>query len=86
MQNDLFELPWGEGQFFQVENYWEAAGVLASLKGGLNPYSVRRPLDRVRVASALAEGVTPPLAQLSEFGYSWPPIPPATRSQNAASE
>ena len=86
MQNDLFELPWREGQFIQVENYWEAAGVLASLKGGLNPYSVRRPLDGVRVASAPAEGVTSPLAQFSEFGCSWPPIPTATRNQNAASE
>ena len=86
MQNDLLELLWRDGQFIQVENYWEAAGVLASLKGGLNPYSVRRPLDRVRVASARAEGVTSPLAQFSEFGYSWPTIPTATRSQNAASE
>ena len=49
MQNDLSMLPWDSGQFFLVDNYWEAAGVVASLKAGLDPLSVRRPLKNVPV-------------------------------------
>ena len=44
MQNDLDCLPWGSGQFFRVENYWEAAGVMSALKAGIDPASVRRPI------------------------------------------
>ncbi len=43
MKNDLNELPWDTGQFIQVENYLEAAGVLNSIKNGINLSSVRRP-------------------------------------------
>ena len=43
MKNDLNELPWDTGQFIQVENYLEAAGVLNSIKNGIEPSSVRRP-------------------------------------------
>ena len=43
MKNDLNELPWDTGQFIQVENYLEAAGVLSSIKNGINHSSVRRP-------------------------------------------
>ena len=49
MRNDLSALPWRQGQFHQVANYWEAAGVMAALKAGINPASVRRPLAPVRV-------------------------------------
>ena len=45
MKNDLTLLPWSPGQFHVVENYWEAAGVLATLKAGIAPDSVRRPLQ-----------------------------------------
>ena len=44
MDNNLRELPWRDGQFFLVENYWEAAGVLAAVKAGIEPASVRRPI------------------------------------------
>ena len=44
MRNDLSALPWRQGQFHRVANYWEAAGVMAALKSGINPASVRRPL------------------------------------------
>jgi hypothetical protein len=44
MRNDLSALPWATGQFHQVENYWEAAGILCALKSGIAPESVRRPL------------------------------------------
>ena len=49
MRNDLSALPWKQGQFHRVANYWEAAGVMAALKAGVNPASVRRPLPSVRV-------------------------------------
>ena len=49
MRNDLSELPWQAGQFFQVENYWEAAGVMAALKEGIDPASTRRPLPDTMV-------------------------------------
>ena len=49
MQNDLSKLPWNSGKFFLVDNYWEAAGVVASLKAGLDPLSVRRPFKNVPI-------------------------------------
>jgi hypothetical protein len=49
MQNDLDRLPWRPGQFYRVENYWEAAGVMTALKGGIDPLSVRRPIHPVPV-------------------------------------
>lgn len=42
--NDLRALPWRDGQLHIVENYWEAAGVAAALRAGIEPASVRRPL------------------------------------------
>ena len=52
MRNDLASLPWKEGMFYQVENYWEAAGMMAALKAGIEPYAVRRPIRPVRVDPA----------------------------------
>ena len=52
MQNDLSLLPWKNDQLITVDNYWEATGVLVSMRMGLAPYSVRRPLGRVSVAAA----------------------------------
>ncbi len=49
MRNDLSALPWRQGQYHRVANYWEAAGVMAALKAGVSPASVRRPLEAVRV-------------------------------------
>ena len=51
MRNDLAGLPWRDGHFFQVENYWEAAGVVNCLRIGLDPFSVRRPLGGARLNS-----------------------------------
>ena len=45
MRNDLTALPWDEGQLFVVDNYWEAAGVVAAMRAGITPASVRRPLS-----------------------------------------
>lgn len=44
MKNDLTTLNFKHGKLFIVENYWEAVGVMLSLKGGVSPGSVRRPL------------------------------------------
>lgn len=44
MRNDLTTLPWADDQFYLVENYWEAVGVMSALKAGIAPESVRRPL------------------------------------------
>ena len=52
MRNDLTMLPWKQDQLFVVENYWEAAGVVASLRAGLAPEVVRRPLRRTTLNSA----------------------------------
>ena len=54
MRNDLSSLPWRRGQFHRVANYWEAAGVMAALKAGVDPGSVRRPLTPVRVEKSSA--------------------------------
>ena len=44
MRNDLADLPWAEGQFIPVDNYWEAAGVISALRAGIDPAAVRRPI------------------------------------------
>jgi Protein of unknown function (DUF3326) len=44
MENDLEALPWPPGRLHVVDNYWEAAGVVACLRAGVDPASVRRPL------------------------------------------
>ena len=49
MRNDLTTLPWAAEQLHVVENYWEAAGVIAAMKAGIAPESVRRPIRRVAV-------------------------------------
>ncbi len=55
MRNDLTALPWALGQFHMVENYWEAAGVLAAIRAGISPESVRRPF----LHAAVEERLTP---------------------------
>ena len=49
MRNELTLLPWADDQLHIVENYWEAVGLMAALKEGLSPGSVRRPLGNVRI-------------------------------------
>ncbi|MEK6405970.1 MAG: DUF3326 domain-containing protein [Acidobacteriota bacterium] len=50
MKNDLSVLPWAPGQFHRVANYWEAAGVIAAIRAGIDPLSVRRPLAQTVVS------------------------------------
>ena len=63
MANDLGYLPWRSGQFWQVDNYWEAAGLMLAFKAGVDPRSTRRPLAGVQAArlapSVKTRGVSP---------------------------
>lgn len=57
LRNDLSRLPWAPGQLRVVENYWEAVAVVASLRIGIDPAVVRRPLaDTAQVALAARQG------------------------------
>lgn len=49
MKNDLRALPWKHDQLYIVENYWEVSGVINSIKAGITPESVRRPLAETKV-------------------------------------
>ena len=64
MRNELSNLPWGVGQFYRVKNYWEAAGVLATMRAGIDPVSVRRPLPATLVSKLqYADEVEVPVLQ-----------------------
>jgi len=54
MNNDLMSLPWKNGQFYRVENYLEAAGLLSAIKAGITPLSVRRPIEKATVVTHCA--------------------------------
>ena len=49
MKNDLEDLPFAKGKLFVVENYLEAVGIMACLREGVTPASVRRPLEYTKV-------------------------------------
>ena len=49
MQNDLTVLPWVPGQLHIVENYWEVVGVMHAIQAGIDPLSVRRPLQKAPI-------------------------------------
>jgi hypothetical protein len=49
MENDIAELPWAAGQFFQVDTYAEAAGIAEALKNGIDPRSLHRPFMKAEV-------------------------------------
>ena len=69
MKNELESLPWHHGCFFRVENYLEAAGVVAALRAGLSPWSTIRPLKTVPVDRALrSDGSNQLLVSPAHFG------------------
>ncbi|MCY4381820.1 MAG: DUF3326 domain-containing protein [Nitrospinae bacterium] len=71
MENDLTMLPWRSDQLHIVENYWEAAGVLCAIRGGIAPESVRRPLEHTRVSTRVfkeTEKEQLPTEQAKHFG------------------
>ena len=55
MRNDLSALPWSDRQFYAAENYWEAAGIVASLRAGIAPESVKRPLRWTRLRESVSQ-------------------------------
>ena len=55
MNNNLSDLPWNEGQFFQAENYLEAVEILNAIKNGVVPSSVRRPFNTLKPKKAIEE-------------------------------
>ncbi len=57
MKVNLNTLPWKRGQLIQVENYAEAAGVIAALKGGISLDSIQRPVLHTRILEAKKEGI-----------------------------
>ena len=59
MDNDLTSLPWSPGQLHIVENYWEAAGVMAAVKAGIDPWVVRRPLSPIAVEMSKESAASP---------------------------
>ena len=68
MRNNLGHLAWRDDQLITVENYWEAAGVIASLRMGLDPYSVRRPIEKVKVSveTSSSKSATPAISRSLE--------------------
>ena len=48
-------MPWRDGQFFVVDNYLEAVGVMNALKAGVTLESVRRPISATKVRTAVEE-------------------------------
>ena len=61
MRNDLAALSWADGQYFEVENYLEAAGLMCAMRAGIDPATVRRPL-----ASTVVEQVSGDLVSRSD--------------------
>ncbi len=45
MKNNLSEYPFKPGKLIYVENYLEAVGIMAAMKAGIAPETVRRPLS-----------------------------------------
>ncbi len=64
MENDLSSLPWAPGQFHRVANYWEAVGVIAADRAGIDPASVRRPLTDTVVSKSSGSHSDPEHAPL----------------------
>lgn len=53
MQNNLEELPFKSNKLFIVENYLEAVGIMQSIKAGIDPKAVRRPISHTNIIKDL---------------------------------
>jgi hypothetical protein len=49
MRNDLSELPFRKGQLKYVENYYEAAGVMAAMRTGVSTSTLQRPMQPMKI-------------------------------------
>lgn len=52
MRNDLAALPFAPGQLQVVDNYLEAAGLMAAMQAGVSPETVRRPFGETKLFTA----------------------------------
>jgi hypothetical protein len=68
MRNDLSALPWASGQFYCVENYWEAVGVMTALKAGVAPESVRRPFPETKITRQAGDVAADDLIEVGQRG------------------
>ena len=66
MQNKLEELPFSPGKLYIVENYLEAVGIMNSIKSGVAPESVRRPLQQTAVSDYYHKKVLNPVKSEGE--------------------
>lgn len=57
LNNDLARLPWGPNQLRIVDNYWEAVGVMAAMRAGIEPNVVRRPLEATREVAVTVDAL-----------------------------
>jgi hypothetical protein len=57
LNNDLARLPWGPNQLRIVDNYWEAVGVMAAMRAGIEPNVVRRPLKATREVAVTVDAL-----------------------------
>ena len=57
MKNDLTQLPWKTNQFIQVDNYFEALGVMTAMKEGLSIESIKRPINAVNASYDLVDSI-----------------------------
>ncbi len=49
MKNNLAELPFDMGKLFIVENYLEAVGIMHTIKAGIDPKTIHRPIHPTNV-------------------------------------
>jgi hypothetical protein len=49
MRNNLSDLPFKHGKYYEVSNYFEAVGVMAAIKAGISLDTVTRPIELTEV-------------------------------------
>jgi len=57
MNNDLWDLPFKRNKLFIVDNYLEAVGIMTSLKAGVAPSVVQRPIKHTKKTGSTPEKV-----------------------------
>jgi len=57
MKNRLEDLPFSKGKLFIVENYLEAVGIMHTIKAGIDPQTIRRPIPRTTIIEKTEEQI-----------------------------
>lgn len=55
MRNNLNELSWRKNQYYEVDNYLEAVGLLTAMKAGIAVDSVQRPINSTEISTYCLE-------------------------------